>query len=300
MRACLAISSFRFDESVLTLLDRAKSDGALQLFDRVIVVDSIGTGAMPALLRERGFDAVEYHCVPRNLGSAGNLAMRLELAAAGDDVVVYAVNHDGSVERGTIERLLTVAEANPGFGALYPIRRLTAQGGGYDVSGRWSVPVPRQVTKEIPRDPLLRVWWSSSNPALYALAPVRSGMVPWADLWMGWEDLGYGWLLAERGFPQFVVTSAITEDGYELRPVFGGKYVADKPAWYAYYTARNLILVGARTRAGVVRSAAIGSRIALEVGVTLAVRPQKRLRLRYLAAGIVDGLRGKTGKWIVP
>jgi hypothetical protein len=151
-----------------------------------------------------------------------------------------------------------------------------------------------------PSEPLLPVWWSSSNPALYALGPVRAGLLPWADLWLGWEDLGYGWMLAQHGYPQFIVSDAITEDGYELRPIAGGVHVSDKPTWYAYYVTRNLVLITRRTRPGARRATAVMMRLALEVGVTLAVRRDKRTRLRYLARGLADGFRGRVGKWDLP
>ena len=307
LRAVLAVSTYRYDEAVLTLLEGARKDAALELFERVLVVDSIGTGRMPAELAARFGSQVQYHAADRNLGSAGNLALRLQLAADAGADVVYAVNHDGSVERATVTRLFQAAcelgatSATPRFGALFPLRRLTHRQGRYDLTGRWSFPVPSRLHAEKPREPLLEVYWSSSNPALYALAPVREGLTPWGDLWMGWEDLGYGWLLHRHGLKQYVVTDAVTDDGYELRPVAGSSvYISDKPAWYAYYAARNLVLVTKRVRPGPLRALAVASRIALEAGDTVVARRDKRARLSYLAHGVADGLRGRTGKWRLP
>jgi hypothetical protein len=299
-RACLAISSFRNDESVLALLDRAERDGALALFERILVVDSIGTGRMAEVLARRSVP-IEYHCVPWNLGSAGNLAMRLRLAAEGASDAVYAVNHDGSVERQTVLRLLDVAASRCGFGALYPLRRLTRRDGLFDLSGRYSIPVPSHGTRTAPPGPVLRVFWGSSNPALYSLEPVRLGLAPWDDLWLGFEDMGYGWLLEDHGYPQFLVTDAITDDGYEFRRVgWSPLRISDKPSWYAYYFARNLLLLARRTRISRVRKLAVAGRIALETGVTIVARRQKRERLVYLASGVIDGLRGRNGKWRLP
>jgi hypothetical protein len=300
VRACLAISSFRHDDAVLGLLDRAERDGALALFERVLVVDSMGTGRMPGALAAR-IPTVEYHCAACNLGSAGNLATRLRLAAGGASDVVYAVNHDGSVEGQTVRRLLEVAAARPGFGALYPLRRLTRRDGLFDVSGRYSIPMPSQATRVAPTGPVVRVFWGSSNPALYALEPVRRGLGPWDDLWLGFEDMGYGWLLEDNGYPQFIVTDAITDDSYEFRRVGAtGLRISDKPAWYAYYFARNLLLLARRARISWARRLAVGVRIALEIGVTVAVRAHKRQRLAYLGTGLIDGLRGRHGKWRLP
>jgi hypothetical protein len=301
MSVCLGISSFRSDDSVLRLLDRASNEGALDMFDRVIVVDSLGTGKMPESLRRHYGARIEYHCADRNLGSAGNLARRLELAAAGPQTCMYAVNHDGHVERSTVATLLKLATQTPGFGAIYPLRRLTHRAGTYDITGTSRVLLPARTAKSVPAKSLLRASWSSSNPALYSLSPIRDGIAPWADLWMGWEDLGYGWWLAKHGYPQFISTEAITEDGYESRPIIGGRaHISVKPAWYAYYSARNLVLITRRVRPGVARSLSVAGRVALDLALTVLLRDDKRSRLRYIQAGLYDGFHGRSGKWVEP
>jgi hypothetical protein len=55
-RVALAVASFKNDQQVLDALSKLASD--LHRFARVLVVDSIGTGALPARLKELGLDAV--------------------------------------------------------------------------------------------------------------------------------------------------------------------------------------------------------------------------------------------------
>jgi GT2 family glycosyltransferase len=297
-KVCLTISSYRFDDSVAALLEKA-APLVPRLFSRVIVVDSLGTSRIPSLIRERGWDFVEYHSADTNLGSAGNLARRLELAAATDADFAYALNHDGEIFEGTVTRLVAGASRVERIGAAYPLRVLANKGGRYDVTGTFRLLLPTRSRKETPPTDLFDTYWGSSNGTLYSLAPIRQGLKPWADLWMGWEDLGYGWLLANHGFRQVIVRDAVFEDSYEFRDLGGAglrAQVTQKATWYAYYNARNLILIGKRLRPAWDVGASFACRIALECATTALFRSQKRERFRLMARGVWDGLLGRTGQ----
>jgi rhamnosyltransferase len=295
LRVWLTISAFRSDEALAQLLEQA-SQLVPSVFEHVLVVDSLGSGAIPRLIAERGWSWASYESADENLGSAGNLARRLAHAAAAGADYAYALNHDGRLEAETISALLLEARRNPDLGALYPLRRLVNRGGRFDVTGRVPWPVPRIAVRKPPSAATFGVFWGSSNGTLYSLAPVRAGLSPWADLWMGFEDLGYGWLLTEKGYRQVVVKDALFEDGYEFKAVMGGAvHRSDKPAWYSYYFARNLILVARRTHQGAATFAALGLRIAMESVVSATLRPNRGERLRLIGRGLLDGLRGKSG-----
>jgi hypothetical protein len=301
---CLVIATFKQDAAVIGLLDDVFATCPVSPFHQIIIVDSMGSGKIAAHIEARGWAGVSYHTFEQNLGSAGNLAKRLELAAASEGARwAYAINHDGEVRWDALERL--VARASRGsserIGALYPLRYTTGIG-KYNLTGRSSLPIPYVGTRVKPRASF-PVWWASSNGALYALAPVREGLGPWADLWMGWEDLGYGWQLARHGWSQEVVSDAVFEDSYEYRAVGAGGArvnVTDKPTWYAYYQLRNLILVTRRNGRGAATWGVVAARAALEFGLTAAVRPDKLRRARFLTRGVVDGLLDKSGKWHYP
>jgi hypothetical protein len=301
---CLIIATFKQDAAVIALLDGVYAAGPSP-FARIIVVDSMGSGAIQAHIEAAGWEGVDYHSADHNLGSAGNLAMRLELASATGARWAYAINHDGEVQVSALEALVErgrAAEASGHrVGALYPLR-FTTRLGKYNLTGRSSLPIPYVGTRVRPtRD--FPVWWASSNGALYNLEPVRLGLVPWADLWMGWEDLGYGWLLARNLWEQRVVVDAVFEDSYEYRSAGAGKasvQITDKPTWYAYYQLRNLILVTRRNERGAATWAVVAGRAALEFGLTGALRPDKLRRARFLMHGLVDGLLDKAGKWQYP
>jgi GT2 family glycosyltransferase len=296
---CLALSSFKNDAEVLSLLTRARED--LPRFSRVLVVDSLGTGRMPELLHSAGLSGlVGYECSPLNLGSAGNLSRRVALAAETSADYVYTTNHDGDVTPEAIAQLVALAARAKGpLGAVYPLRRLTSRAGAFDVTGRYRFPMTAIRTRRLPARELSPVFWSSSNGALYGLGPARQGLLPMADLWMGYEDLGYGWLMHAHGFTQYLARDVRVADSYEYNKTPVG-YVTNKPSWYAYYFARNLLLAARRTQQPRAVKLAAMSRVVLEFAVTAALRNDKRKRVRAIAEGLVDGLRDRGGKWRLP
>ncbi len=296
---CLAISCFRNDETVLRLLDRLAPAGVH--YASILVVDSLGTGNLPGKLRTReAAQPVTYECAPQNLGSAGNLALRLELAARTNARYVFAINHDGNASCESIAELLRLAETlGPKLGAVYPLRRMASRGGVFDVTGRYRFPFAAVRRRRPPQAALTPVFWSSSNGALYSLTPPRNGLLPYADLWMGYEDLGYGWLLHEHGYKQYTASGVQLDDGYEYQRS-QGLWITDKPAWYAYYFARNLILTAKRTHQPLPVQGLALARVLLELGVSATLRKQKRARLSATLHGLRDALRSRAGKWRLP
>ncbi len=293
----LVISSYRHDASVERILQRVHAH-PVPVFDKCIVVDSQGTGAIPALIDEQGWQDVIYWSADENLGSAGNLCERLRMASRYGGDFAYAVNHDGDVNPDVVLALLAEAERTPHVGAVYPLRFLPARG-QYDLTGTRRLPLAFRGSAKAPLSPLIDVHWGSSNGALYSMQPIREGILPWAELWMGWEDMAYGWLLEERGYRQMIVTGARADDNYEYRAyAVGGRalHVTDKPPWYTYYGARNLMLLLRRTRRPTSLFLVAAMRIVLEVVVIGLMRQRKLLRYRLLGHGVVDGLRNRGGR----
>lgn len=300
-RVCLTIASFRHDPAVIRLLEQAHSAGASP-FQRIIVVDSLGTGAVLKEIRRRGWKDVDYLNEDNNLGSAGNLRRRLQRAAQLGADYAYAINHDGRVDLDLIDDLVHCADQIDGVGAVYPLHYYSRRK-AYDRTGTSSLPIPFIGQSATPTGTISEVNWSSSNGALYALDPARAGHLPDHRLWMGWEDMAYGWELARQGYRQILVHDSIFNDDYEYRPVkvLGRTlYLTDKPAWYTYYQIRNLLLIAGVNPRPTAAYATVLTRIALEVGLVALARPDKLTRLNYLAAGLVDGLLRRHGKWKVP
>lgn len=289
MKTWLVISSFRNDEAVIGLIEQAHNVTA-EMFERILVVDSQGTGEMPKIIQQRGWQKVEYRCCEENLGSGANLAERLRIAAEAGADFAYAVNHDGEIDIAVIRGLLVVAQERTNLGAAYPLGYFMDID-RYNVTGTRELPFPAKLVKQRPQQPLIPVSWSSSNGALYSLEPARNGILPWDAMWMGWEDLEYGWQLKDSGYEQVIVTSALYRDNQEYDPSAVGN-IWSKPDWRNYYFSRNLILAVSRRRNAPMFHLTVLFRVLREALITLLIRDRKRSRLKLLLAGAVDGYRG--------
>lgn len=299
-RVVLAVSTFRTDASVIALLEKLFSGGKSP-FAAVIVVDSLGDGALQAEIEAKRWP-VSYHDSDRNLGSAGNLGKRIELAAATDADWCYAINHDGDLDLDVVRKLVESGSVGSKIGAAYPRIHYPNRGGTVGGPRHELVAQGTFVDAESPNG-IVDVAWGTSNGALYNLAPTREGICIWSDLWMGWEDFAYGWQLSAGGWRQIRCQDATIADPYEYRQVrFLGKsfYISDKAPWYVYYAIRNLFIIRRRSSAAAVTVSELARRIAVEAGLGLLFRRDKLKRLRLAARGSWDGLVGRTGKGPVP
>lgn len=282
----LVISSYRNDADVIRLLTQAHSCGC-ECLERVLVVDSQGTDAIPLFLAEHGWNDVMYRSYENNLGSGANLRERLRIAAEGGADYAYALNHDGNFDPEVFRALLKAAQLIRDLGAAYPLSYLTAAQ-GFNLTGTRELPLPAKLVESPPPDSLIDVFWSSSNGALYSTEPVKRGVSPWGAMWMGWEDLEYGWRLADAGYRQVIVRDAIFRDNYEYRRTWLGRAI-DKPASRTFYTFRNLILAIRRSRSRPLFCVVAGYRILLECLLIVLVRDGKLSRLRNLCKGVWSG-----------
>ena len=285
-RVWLVISSFQNDDDVIRILDQVQSF-AQGIFERTLVVDSQGTGTVPSLLADRRWKQVIYRSYPHNLGSGANLRERLRVATEGGADYAYALNHDGNFDPEVIRVLLDAARPIENLGVAYPLGYLmTAE--RFNLTGTRELPLPAMLVESPPQDPLIDVFWSSSNGALYSTAPAKRGILPWSAMWMGWEDLEYGWRLSDYGYRQVIVRDAIYSDNYEYRQAWLAKTI-DKPVWRTYYSFRNLILAVRRSRNRPLFYAVVIYRALLELALIGLVRDFKLSRLRSVCRGVWDG-----------
>ncbi len=158
----------------------------------------------------------------------------------------------------------------------------------FNLTGTRELPLPAMFVESPPQEALIDVFWSSSNGALYSTAPAKRGILPWSAMWMGWEDLEYGWRLSDHGYRQVIVRDAIYSDNYEYKQTWLAKTI-DKPSWRSYYSFRNLILAVRRSRNHPLFYTVVFYRILLELVMIVLVRDFKFTRLRNTCRGIWDG-----------
>jgi len=232
IKLAIAISSFRSDDQVVALVRSILEQGVE--FDWLFVVESEADGTLEGRLAALGDARVRYYSVTENIGSAGNLARRLLIAEELGADWRFALNHDASSSVKMLSALVEVAaNAEVRVGALYPLR--FEQGRGqYCMTGCRKFLFGFGWRAKPPTAELTKVYWGSSNAALYSLSPIREGLRPEASLWMGWEDYLYGLDLDRRNWYQWVIRDAEIHDTYEYREdSFGGFKVvgSDKPCW---------------------------------------------------------------------
>jgi hypothetical protein len=296
----LAISAYRSDDPVLQLLSRAFADGQPR-FAAVIVVDSQGSGAIPQAIDAHGW-SVTYISSDTNLGSAGNLDLRLRTAADLGLDWCLTLNHDGELDPAKVRRLVDHGRSRPRVGAVYPQLVFSSAGGRPDTPRR-SFHTYGVLADAAASGDCVEVVWSSSNGALYRLDAVRDGVGGWSDLWMGYEDLAMGWELKRRGWTQLLCRDVKVDDDYEFAPVrlLGRQiHLAAKPPWYNYYQQRNLWLIARRTRGEAAGMPGVLARLIVDVALILGFRDRKAERLKLTFKGFRDGLAGRTGKGPVP
>ena len=301
-RVAIAISAFRSDAAVIALIERIREE-EIQ-YDWLFVVDSCGSGVLRTRIEQWNEARIGYHGSDQNLGSAGNLGRRFEIAMQLGADAMLALNHDAAFSRVEYEALHEAMATSADIGAVYPMRYELGRG-RFDISGTRRFPWKFHGTAEIAAGSMLPAYWGSSNGALYSLEPARRGLVPDQTLWMGWEDYAYGIDLHAAGWSQYLVERARKDDTYEYcdRRFMGiNVTTADKPAWYFFYGIRNLTLLHLHSRRSL-RGLAFLALWAPVYAARIVLFPARAGLLQsisYFAAGLFHGLLNRRGKWRLP
>lgn len=281
----IAISSFRSTKSVGNLLEKIFSSNVL--FAEVIIVDSISDGSLEDLIESNNYN-VRFYNADTNIGSAGNLNKRLEIASSNSNIEwCFCINHDGYFDIESIVNLVESAESikekGINIGAIFPSRI------------RYN---KKQKSLSSSNNDYQEILWSSSNGSLYSTKPYRENCKVDSGLWMGWEDLIYCLKLKEKGYTCFISNSSLYYDSYEYEKVkmlFFDIYIADKPSWYNYYSTRNLLL-GLRsldTKDYLYKKFLVT--VFKSTVLTIAFKKNKTERLMLSFQGIIDGIQNKAG-----
>jgi GT2 family glycosyltransferase len=298
----IAISGFRSDTAVITLLEAIFADPHPEVGD-VIVVESLGSGLIAETIAARQWKVL-YENASTNLGSAGNLARRIELAARTGAEWCLCLNHDASWDSDRLSALLSAAHSRSRVGAVYPMLDHSPREPRWEDGRRHFRPSAGTRLHEIPTDQAsAEVLWSSSNCALYSLAPLAENIAVMSKLWMGYEDLAYGLALHRGNWIQLSCRSARLSQVFDYAPrrLFGRTiYIPDKPTWYSYYNIRNLVLIWRKFGpSGVTLSAVLWKLVQSSIR-TLVLEDNKLKRLKLLYLGALAGFRGVEGKGPVP
>jgi len=298
----IAISAFHSDAAVISLVEEIFAHPHPEVGE-VIVVDSLGSGLVSEIAVARQW-SLRYINANTNLGSAGNLARRMELAAETCAEWCLCLNHDANWEADRLSALLSSARSRPRVGAVYPLLDHNPREPRWEDGRRNFNPFAATRISKIPTDKVAaEVLWSSSNSALYSLIPRSENIVIMSELWMGYEDLEYGIALYNAGWVQLSCRTARLSQVFDYIPrrLFGRVvYIPDKPTWYSYYNARNLILIWQKYGPKGIPLWTILKKLFQSAIKILLFEKNKAARLRLLYLGTKAGITGQGGKGPCP
>jgi len=298
----IAISAFHSDDAVISLLEMIFANPHPNV-DSTIIVDSQGSGKIAEVAAIRQWP-IQYENANTNLGSAGNLARRMELAAKTGADWCLCLNHDANWDADRLSAMLSAARSRPRVGAVYPMLDHSPREPRWEDGRRHFRPSAGTRLSEIPADEAAaEILWSSSNSALYSLTPLSEDIAIMSDLWMAYEDLAYGIALHQGGWIQLSCRSAQLTQVFDYVPRrFLGRtlHIPDKPVWYPYYNIRNLILIWRQYGSEGVSITTISWKLIQSSLRTLLLEDNKVRRLRLLYLGARAGIRGEIGKGPYP
>lgn len=298
----IAISAYQSDTEVISLLEAIFLAPHPEA-KKIIVVDSLGSSRIAETATARKWP-LHYENANNNLGSAGNLARRMELAAEMGAKWCLCLNHDANWDPDSLSAMLNVAAARQRVGAVYPIIDHSPREPRWQEGPQHFTPSAGKLLSKIPtKQPSKEVLWSASNFALYSTAPLTKGITVMSELWLGYEDLAYGIALNQSGWVQLSCRSAILADGFDYtsRRFLGRTFIIpEKPTWYMYYNIRNLILIRRRYGSqGILRRSIFWKPMQSTLRILL-LENEKANRLKLLYSGSLAGLYGQSGKGPLP
>ena len=239
--------------------------------DQVVVVDNGGDAETRELLAklQGHWDRLSVLRLDENLGPAGGFAAGIQAALEGGATHVWVLDDDALAVPSCLENLVAFAH-DQGAELVFPAI--------FDSTGTPS---------DFPG-------WSG---VLLDAEAVRRAGLPNRDLFWWIEDTEYlQWRLPRvHGVLAHRCPDAHIEHG-------GGPRRSPRPPWIFYYEVRNTLWYRIYVQDTSWRRR--GSRIAYVLVAaltrTLLHEDRKLLKLRLIARGIVDGLRGRLGRTVVP
>ena len=278
--------------------------GQTHRLSEIVVVDNASSDGTLAVLADE-FPLVTVLSLPTNVGVGGGYAAGLTYALGKSHQSIWTLDQDSKPEPDCLQELVATAmncrgNAQP-IALFAPRSRNLATGLDYAGFG-W-----RNGVVTLPDDQRAAVQWVdiviSSGSLLSAQAVIAAGL-PREDFFMDFVDFEYCLRLRRLGYGIGVVRKAVMWHAVglpEKRRFLAIPWVwATHVPWREYYKIRNqtfTIWHGQPTFRGKLYLIRKFLRHALAVVI---FDPQKFRRLRFMFAGLRDGIRGKLGVVVKP
>jgi GT2 family glycosyltransferase len=257
--------------------------------DAVIVVDNDSSDDTPELLA-REFPEVEVVKAPENLGVNGGLAMGMRAVEHRVFEAFWILDDDTVPPPDALEELETTLGATAGAAGI-------GYAGGTIRFGTIRHCKTAEQVRRLPRlGPGVReVDFFLVDGALVRRAPVDAVGYPPENYFMMIGDIEYPYRMKRAGF-----RLGVLEQDRMQRSTLGGRGGASgKPAWRAYYKARNQVRMALDYRSPILLAGALARIARLAAGYALRGRRDGRRALALLR-GASDGFRGRMGRTVEP
>jgi hypothetical protein len=259
----------------------------------IVIVDNGSTDDSVATIRAQFPEAVILQ-TGKNLGFTGGNNVGIKYAVEKGVDYVYLINNDTLVEDDALEKLVEVAEANPGAGLLAPVihnfdppQEIWFASSLVDLrkGAAWHDNA-RQPSRE---DPPYEVPWVTGCAMLIRSELLRR-LGGFDDrYYLSWEDVDLSLRVRNEGHTLLVAPNARI---YHK----GGQSGKNLDGIYGYYAVRNSLLLASKHSGADYPRAAV----AIVVGAlrhSLRIRSFRIARLRLLWDGLRDHLIGRYGPY---
>ena len=300
----IASVTVTFNAEVLIAEHLRLLQGQTHGLSEIIVVDNASSDGTLAVLAGE-FPQVTVLSLPVNVGVGGGYAAGLAYALGKNHHSIWTLDQDSRPAADCLGELVGAAlqcrgKAEP-VALLAPRSRNLATGLDYAGFG-W-----RDGMVNLPDDEHAAVQWVDvviSSGSLFSAPAVIAAGLPREDFFMDFVDFEYCLRLRQMGYRIGVVRKAVMGHAVgmpEKRRFLGIPRVwATHVPWREYYKIRNqtfTIWHGQPTVRGKLYLMRKFLRHALAVVI---YDPQKLRRLRFMFAGLRDGIRGKLGVVVKP
>jgi GT2 family glycosyltransferase len=258
--------------------------------DAVLVVDNNSSDRTLELLA-REFPEVEVVKAGDNLGVNGGLALGMRaVEERGGFDAFWFLDDDTVPPPDALEELEAALRATPTAAGIGTV------GGRIRFGSIRHCKSPEQVRRLAVLGPGVReVDFFLLDGALVTRAPVEALGYPPENYFMMIGDIEYPYRMTRAGF-----RLGVLERDRMQRATLGGRGDASgKPAWRAYYKARNQVRMALDYRSPVLLTGALARIARLAVSYSRPGRGDAA-RARALLRGAIDGFRGRMGRTVEP